>query len=183
MIAPTNAPVTNGTNARPKVLRRPQHFARKPSLEDPPATAEAAIPALVAEPLPLPARSAGRRAGDRAPEPAKEPHWQEDSRFGIALILLVAAINLILALSLPLMQKPRSHRGPATTYLSGAASMPAPIARTSAAGVTVYSEPQTGEARARMDLQALPEEYNDFSTSPDTVPAPRARSLRVSAEQ
>lgn len=178
---PDTASPSNETSARPKVLRRPQQFSRKPAATEidltaapltssPQAAAEAAAEAA------LPARNPGRRASDvRQPTP-KEPHWQEDSRFGMALIFGVVFVNLVLALLLPLMHKPQSIRVPATTQLSGTAAMPSPTAHRGESGVRVYSEKNDYE-RARMDLNALPDEYNDFATSPEEMPAPTARGM------
>lgn len=168
-----NPPVTDAA-ARPKVLRRPAQFSRR---------AGAPEPAPEAEPLPVteasfPTRSHGRRAGD-APRPATvvEPHWSEDSRFGIALIVGVAFVNVVLALVLPLIHKPQAIRVPATTMLGGEAALPAPTALRNGSGVTVYSESNAQE-RSRMDLESLPADYNDFSTPLEDMPAPTARSLR-----
>lgn len=162
-------------SARPKVLRRPQQFSRKAA----PAEIDLAAAPLTAQPAepPLPARNPGRRATDiNVPTRREEPHWQEDSRFGMALIFGVVFVNLVLALLLPLMHKPQIIRVPATTLLSGSASMPSPTKDTGESGVKVYRETNDYE-RARMDLNALPDDYNDFSTDPNDMPAPTARSM------
>lgn len=167
-----NLPATD-TGARPKVLRRPAQFSRRAGAPEP-APEPAPLPVTDAS---FPSRSAGRRAGD-APRQGStvEPHWSEDSRFGIALIVGVAFVNLVLALILPLMHKPQAVRVPATTMLSGEASLPAPTTRRTGSGVTVYSESDERK-RNRMDLESLPEDYNDFNTSLDDMPAPTARTL------
>lgn len=160
--------------ARPKVLRRPAQFSRRPGAPEP-APEPAPLPATEAA---FPTRNPGRRASDtpRQSTPAIEPHWSEDSRFGMALILGVAFVNLLLALSLPLMNTPQTVRVPATTMLSGEASLPAPTARRGGPAITIYSGAQARE-RDRMDLESLPEDYNDFNTSLDDMPAPTARRL------
>lgn len=169
----TDSPTPADSGARPKVLRRPAQFSRR---------AGAPEPMPEPEPLPVtdasfPTRSPGRRAGD-APRtaPVIEPHWSEDSRFGIALIVGVAFVNLVLALLLPLIHKPQVVRVPATTMLSGEAALPAPTTRRNGSGVTVYSESDERK-RNRMDLESLPEDYNDFSTDLNDMPAPTARTL------
>lgn len=157
--------------ARPKVLRRPAQFSRRPGAPE---------PAPEPEPLPVteasfPTRSYGRRAGDTPrPTPIVEPHWSEDSRFGIALILGVVLVNAVLVVFLPLMHKPQALRVPATTMLSGEAALPAPTTRRGGSGITIYSDASERE-RNRMDLESLPDDYNDFSTRPEDMPAPTAR--------
>lgn len=171
MTEPQTGPATTD-GARPKVLRRPQQFSRKSDANG----GVADKPLSATEDAPLTERSPGRRASDiaaRAPVRA-EPGWQEDSRFGMALILVVAVINLVLALLLPLMHKPAPERAPNTTMLGGTAAMPAPKTDRKSR-VTVYTEPSNeGD---RMDLNALDDEYNGFSTSPSDMPAPTARSI------
>ncbi len=161
------------TAARPKVLRRPAQFSRKPG-EPVAAPAPEKLPVTEAA---FPNRGPGRRAGD-GPRTSMlvEPHWSEDSRFGMALILGVAFVNLVLALILPLIHKPQAVRVPATTMLGGEASLPSPTSRRTGPDVTVYSGADARE-RSRMDLESLPEDYNDFSTNPEDMPAPTARSL------
>jgi hypothetical protein len=157
--------------ARPKVLRRPAQFSRRSGAPDPAPEPEP-LPATQAA---FPTRTPGRRAGDAArPTPPIEPHWSENSRFGMALILGVAFVNLALALSLPLIHKPRAERVPATLMLGGEAALPAPTAQRNGPAITIYSGTQE---RERMDLDSLPDAYNDFSTSVDDMPAPTARRL------
>lgn len=175
-IRPDHPSLSNETSARPKVLRRPQQFSRKPAATEIDLTAAPLSSTPAAPESSMPARNPGRRATDvRQPTP-KEPHWQEDSRFGMALIFGVVFVNLVLALLLPLMHKPQAVRVPATTQLTGTAAMPSPTAHRGESGVRVYSEKNDYE-RARMDLNALPDDYNDFATSPDDMPAPTARGM------
>lgn len=173
-IKPDSPALPSESSARPKVLRRPQQFSRKPgAMEIDLAAAPVSAPA---EP-PLPGRTPGRRATDvNQPTRREEPHWQEDSRFGMALIFGVVFVNLVLALLLPLMHKNQVIRVPATTILGGTASMPSPTAHRGKSDVTVYSE-STEHDRERMDINTLPDEYNDFSTNPADMPAPTARSM------
>lgn len=165
---------TADSGARPKVLRRPGQFARKPGAPEPAPEPEK-LPVTEAS---FPNRSHGRRAGD-APRPsvAVEPHWSEDSRFGLALIFGVVLVNIVLGLLLPLMHKPQAVRVPATTMLEGEAALPAPTAHRHGSGVMVYSESDERK-RNRMDLESLDEDYNDFDTRLEDMPAPTARSLR-----
>lgn len=166
-------PATTDASARPKVLRRPAQFSRRAGAPEPAPEPEK-LPVTDAS---FPQRGPGRRAGDTPRQaPAIDPHWSEDSRFGIALIVGVAFVNLVLGLTLPLMHKPQAIRVPATTMLGGEASLPAPTARRGSSGVTIYSGAQERE-RNRMDLESLPDDYNDFSTSLDDMPAPTARTL------
>lgn len=167
---------SNEANARPKVLRRPPQFSRKPAATEIDLAA-APVSSQASEPT-LPARNPGRRASDVAVPARREEatHWQEDSRFGMALIFGVVFVNLGLALLLPLMQKPQAVRVPATTLLGGTAAMPSPTKHSGESGVRVYRE-QNDYERARMDLNALPDEYNDFTTDPDDMPAPTARGM------
>lgn len=159
--------------ARPKVLRRPAQFSRKPGAPEP-APEPAPLPVTEAS---FPNRNPGRRASDMPrPVPVIEPHWSEDSRFGMALIFGVAFVNLVLALILPLIHKPQAVRVPATTMLGGEAALPAPTARRGGPDITIYSGAEERQ-RNRMDLESLPEDYNDFSTRPEDMPAPTARSL------
>ena len=175
-IKPGSTSPSNEASARPKVLRRPQQFSRKTSATEIDLTAAPISASQTTEPA-LPARNPGRRASDVAvPTRRDEPHWQEDSRFGMALIFGVVFVNLGLALLLPLMHKPQAVRTPATTLLGGTAAMPSPTKHSGESGVSVYRE-QSDYERARMDLNALPDDYNDFATDPKDIPAPTARSM------
>ena len=94
----------------------------------------------------------------------------------MALIFGVVFVNLALALALPLMHKHQVVRVPATTIISGTASMPSPTAHQGESDVTVYSESSDPD-RDRMDIDTLPNDYNNFSTDPKDMPAPTARSM------
>lgn len=175
MTSKPDSPALPGeTNARPKVLRRPQQFSRRPGTME---IDLAAAPVSVSSEPARPSLSPGRRAAD-APIPARreESHWQEDSRFGMALIFGVVFVNLVLVLLLPLMQRPQAANAPATTLLGGTAAMPSPTAHRGESDITVYSE-STDRNRERMDIDTLPADYNDFATDPADMPTPTARRM------
>lgn len=152
--------------ARPKVMRRPPQFSRKPEIAAP----LAAAPISTADPLPAMAPPA-------APRASFQPGWQEDGRFGVLVIACLLLFNILLAFTLANIPHRTADRGPATVTLMNNASMPSAIRRPQAANVTVYSEPKLLSESSSMDLENLPEEHNDFSVSPRDVPAPTARAL------
>ena len=175
MTSKPHSPALPGdTGARPKVLRRPQHFSRRPGAME---IDLAAAPASASNEPEALSQSPDRRAGTTSISARRDDsHWQEDSRFGMALIFGVVFVNLVLVLLLPLMQRPQAARMPATTLLGGTAAMPSPTAHGGESDITVYSE-STDRNRERMDINSLPADYNDFATDPADMPTPTARRM------
>lgn len=159
----SNAPADEAGN-RPKVLRRPAQFSRKSA---PVVAVPDTTPLVVSTP----------RVAKQAPV-STATAWQEDGRFGVMLIVVVALINLLLSLLLPLIGKPQ-HAGNTlrTTTINSNASMPSAMSTGQPSGVTVYSDPTDAAARDGMDIDQLPEDYNEFTTSPKDMPAPTARRV------
>lgn len=156
------------TSAKPKVLRRPAQFSRKGAAtpEQPaPHLAEAALPTMPHVSPRMPTAS------------VTSPHWQEDGRFGMTMVAVVLAVNVLLSLLLPLVNPHVRLEAPATMRLNNNAAMPA-THRNPQQSVRVYTEPnhQQGDG---WDLNSLAEDYNEFTTSPSEMPAPTARELNV----
>lgn len=109
--------------ARPKVLRRPSQFST-------PVNTPAAQPVN----LPVPVlQSTEQPAGIRSSP------WQEDGRFGLALVLILLVVNLALMLWLPHLRQP-----PAATDFSALAAPTEQATltrRTETQPVTLYSQP------------------------------------------
>lgn len=153
---------------RPKFSRRPASFSRAAPpaaamAEPAPAQAAHSSTDLVLRPEPIPASTAHR------PETA----WQEDARFGVAMLVLVLLVNLALIYGLPLLPRP-SPASP-TEQVVKIPTMPDAMGSTPA-GVTLYSQPAE-ERRTVFDLHQSGGEQNALSVSPDDIPAPQARPL------
>lgn len=181
MQPPPTAPA-GSPPAKPKVLKRPAQFSRTSAPMPQPSTNldETADERRAAE-----RRSTDRRAGAKALT-IRLPSlpWQEDGRFGMILILTIAAINVVLALALTRQQAPTmlQHSAPDISLRANNVSMPA-MNRNSDSAVTVYSEPGTLEESARtMTLDALSKNDNDFSIPADQSPPPVARALDGSGQ-
>ncbi len=141
---------------RPKVMRRPAHFAGGETLA---AGADSAAETANIPTIPT-----------LYTPPAR--YWQEDARFGLALVLLVVVINALLILCLPLAGK--GARMPGATFAS--AEPNAPVASEAPAGlVTIYTQPgglrEGGELVTHTRLAPL------LGTRPDEMPVPRATPL------
>ena len=130
------------------------------------------------EPLNTSALPVVTKTPERAPATtAQHSHnWQEDGRFGLALVLIVLVVNVALSFALPFIgaPKPTNATAQATRSLPEKASMPSAMNPAGSSGVQVYSEPNHDNA---MTLRTLPSDYNEFDTSPDAMPAPKARQL------
>ncbi len=150
---------TDGTAARPKVLRRPAQFSgsRLPALREQPAPAPQAAP-----PVPRVGRA-----------------WQDDVRFGLALIISLIVLNVLMILLVPHLP----HRKDMLTEkensgaLFGNAAMPQPVSGGTPSDVTVYAEPHADESGRQFDLNQVDPAQNDLSVSPKDTPAPTARPL------
>lgn len=165
-IAPNSTPTE--PQAKPKVLRRPAQFSRRADAVD----ETAPLPASIVPNSPAPHAAQSRMTMPMARS------WQEDGRFGVFAIGCVVLFNLFLALVLPHIAPEESATGPSTAILMNNAAMPSAMKQAHEANVTVYSEPdQDADDSGRMDLDALPEEHNDFSVSPKDIPPPTARAL------
>lgn len=104
--------------ARPKIMRRPAHFSGPPTQDTP------------TPPPTTPAKAAS------APITVGMRPWQEDGRFGLALVVILLMVNLGLMLWLPRLQ-------PRATPVDSVA-MPVIIGSKSDAlpsAVTLYSQP------------------------------------------
>lgn len=150
--------------SRPKFSRRPASFSRPPS-EDGPVAVPAASEKL---PVPVPAAAAASTTPHGTP-------WQEDARFGIALLIVVVIINTALVWGLPLLPDHTVRSGP-TQVTAKAPTMPDAIGREEG-HVTLYSQPE--EERRTIYLLDLrnTSEQNTLSVSPYDIPAPRARAI------
>lgn len=167
----TVAPPTSAASepqARPKVLRRPAQFSRKadPLVSDAAPISTPAAPSLSPVPVST-ARSIVKFA----------PGWQDDGRFGVAIIFCLVLFNVVLAFTLSHTPRETVSSGPSTVTLMNNASMPSAVRHGPDSGVTVYSEPRTPGEGSSMDLEELSDEHNDFSVSPNDIPAPTARAL------
>jgi hypothetical protein len=151
----------NDAVAKPKVLRRPPQFSHR---------RESDSTALVTDP---PITEKKNALTVRLPILP----WQEDGRFGVALIATIALANLVLALLLT--RQPTTE--PVTSVITQhatAASMPSATGSDNPTQVTIYSEPEMIEESARrMSLEALSKNDNDFNVSPAEFPVPVARAL------
>lgn len=156
------------TIARPKLSRRPASFSR-PAPDTAPLATSALMPL---EPLPLAAASAPVRPAS----PAAPTAWQEDARFGIAMLLLVALVNIALVYSLPLLPHTEATVQP-SQVAAKAPSMPEAVGR-GPDGVTLYSQPvEERRTWQQFDLRRTRTEQNTLSVSPSDFPAPTARAL------
>lgn len=154
--------IDEGPSAKPKVLRRPAQFARKSTL------------ATLTEPA---AEVAAPLAA--APRPAVIVHprgWQDDISFGMALIMVVVAVNFLFAFTLPHLLRSTLDDEPSAVEILGSSALPSALSSERASGVTLYSEPEVlGDSGRSMDLETLPAEHNEFTVDPG--PAPTARAL------
>ncbi|MEJ0009931.1 MAG: hypothetical protein WDN72_05050 [Alphaproteobacteria bacterium] len=163
--APASARPSGGEEAvRPKVLRRPAQFSRAvpvPLAAEPPPTPVANLPALA------------------TPTPAMGRAWQEDVRFGLALIVSLFFINLVMVWLVPHLPGTDAAAddagGNGITF--GNAVLPQEVTRSPSA-VTLYTEPNVDRnAGDQFDLNRLDPKTNNFSVSPKDIPAPKARAL------
>lgn len=147
---------------RPKFSRRPASFSRTAVAEE--LTSEK----IDATPMHAPAR--GKR-----PVLNFTP-WQEDARFGIVLLVLIALVNMALVYGLPLLPQEALSSSP-TQVEAKAPSMPR-VTGNSGDTVTLYSQPDR-ERRTiyLLDLRNTASEQNALSVSPHDIPPPVARAL------
>ncbi|MFM9889685.1 MAG: hypothetical protein ACKVOE_03435 [Rickettsiales bacterium] len=129
MLAPQQKTTPDDDQAavRPKVMRRPAQFSQP----TPPVVAETQLAALPVVSEPSLARL-----------PRTYP-WQDDGRFGLALVAILVVVNLALLLWLPhLLPQPiaTATRNPLVMLGQAAAPTPAPLP------VTLYAQP----SRARL---------------------------------
>lgn len=160
-----NAPAPAENTSRPKFARRPASFARE-SGQSPPPPAETRI-------LPITATEA------RATELPTTP-WQEDTRFGIVLLVLIAIVNAALVYGLPLLK----HHETIATEQAATKSPTMPNALNRDGNVTLYAQPEH-ERRTiyLLDLRNTKGEENALGTSPDDMPVPTARALDQETSQ
>lgn len=146
---------------RPKVLRRPAHFSGTNPLH------EIISPEPVSIPLFPPKAEFSTTS------------WQDDGRFGLVLLAIVAIINISLMLWLPHMH----HL--AVKDISYDIHDDAVAERADRkAQVTLYAQPASEWRSPQIyDLRNLPPEQNALSVSPNDIPAPRAKTLTPNLEQ
>ncbi len=147
--------------ARPKFSRRPASFSR------------ADMPPALPEPGPMPTDipAIARRVEKNEPSGAA---WQEDTRFGIAMLLLVLIVNVLLVYGLAHLPGGR-HELAATEMPAKESPMP-PVADDAESGVTLYSQPEA-EQRTIEQLDLRNHDGGTLSVSPQDIPAPTARAL------
>ena len=130
--------------SRPKVMRRPATFSAPNHLEP-----------LPSEPVNL----APRVGHGQAPTPSRA--WQDDGRFGVALLTLILLINIALALVIP-----SPHRD--------AASVAEKMAATPAGDGTTLMPAATARDRATVTIYAQPTDNKNsppFADAPQTLPS------------
>ena len=155
-----------GENARPKVMRRPQHFSN------------------VALNAPVDAASRSENTAEAMaviPTAAPRSHntrvWYEDTRFGLLLIVTLVLLNGLLGALVPyLSHTVMKQEIENDTILLGDSALPE--AKRQESRVTTYADP-TAAARLRtqFDLEEMNPAQNALSVSPHDIPAPRARAL------
>ncbi|MFA6920721.1 MAG: hypothetical protein WC216_02670 [Gallionella sp.] len=151
---------------RPKLARRPASFART----------TATVMPIHDEPLAPPAAT--------NPKTHLTPinAWQEDARFGVAMLIIIVLVNAALVYGLPLLPATNSDNSP-SQVAGKAPTMPSAMS-TRNEGVTMYSQPEQ-ERRTiyLLDLRNAASEQNALSVSPNDIPPPTARALDPDREQ
>lgn len=103
--------------------------------------------------------------------------WQEDARFGLVLILTLAAVNLLLIQLMSFLPAKKAHDENGGAVLFGSSSMPQAV-KGESSDITVYADPDAHRRLANeFDLNRIDPEQNELSVSPRDIPAPRARAL------
>ncbi len=146
---------------RPKVMRRPATFSA-PSHQGPLPFEMLKIPPVV----------------EHVATPQYRP-WQDDGRFGIALLAIVVIINVLLAVAIPSPHRaPISFAEKATIAHSDNDSFMAAPTTKEHATVTIYAQPSDDRRSTQFfDLRQLPSSQNSLSVSPHDMPAPNAQAL------
>ncbi len=136
---------------RPKVMRRPAHFSAVPVVveKDAPAATTPApnVPAPLADEL---------LRTEPTPPPLPPSHalrsWQDDARFGVAMLFIVLVVNLGLMLWLPQLQ-------PSTATMAMQNTTPAtPIPTAAANALTFYHSRIPETAAPVVHILGAPEE-------------------------
>ncbi len=121
---------------RPKVMRRPAHFSATTVAKTPAPSAPAP-----ARPRDTASENENLAASPAAPaastSPAQKP-WQDDIRFGIALLSILVLVNFALIMWLPHMRTPSAQGTTQTVVTTPAAQAPKPLE----APLTFYSKPE-----------------------------------------
>ena len=156
------------TAARPKFSRRPASFSR----------ASAPAPASTVSDVPTFITPEAAPLAPLAPKfkpivPPERHAWQEDARFGIAMLLIVLLVNVLLV-SLLRHLPDRAQDSPVTT-IAKAPTMPQQIGE-DGSGVTLYSQPEA-ERQTIEQLDLRNHDGGELSVSPQDIPAPTARAL------
>lgn len=156
----------NGEAPRPKFSRRPASFSRPQPGGG--SVAPATDEVLLTPSVPV------TPATVRPVVPTPTP-WQEDARFGVAMLVLVLLVNLALVYGLPLLPSGQYPSEGPKQAIAKAPTMPDAMGRRG--GVTLYSQPE--EERRTIYLLDLrnTSEQNTLSVSPHDIPAPTARAL------
>jgi hypothetical protein len=156
---PSSPSIATEGSARPKIMRRPAQFS---------GSLPAAIPAL-------PAIAAAPTKPETAPT---RPAWQDDGRFGVALVLSILVVNIALMILLPRLghTSEGSIAAPPSSISSVMPDIGNNVDGADNAAVTLYA-PADAPRRTSFDLGHLDDAQNKLSVSPRDVPAPRARAL------
>ena len=109
--------------------------------------------------------------------PQQRP-WQDDSRFGMALLGIVLVINLLLAIAIPAPHRDTvAFTEKAVSTNDSGNFMPAPTSGEHAP-ITIYAQPEDGRRSTQFfDLRQIPPSQNSLSVSPKDIPAPTAQAL------
>jgi len=125
-VTPASPEVTN----RPKVMRRPANFSA--------ATASRPMPfePLPADLLPTPPTHAAARS------------WQDDGRFGLAMLVVVMMVNLLLTLA---FSSPQAAKEVETTIIQSSGDPRAHATTvTESSPVTIYAQPVAQPAAVQL---------------------------------
>ena len=135
------SPAAEPQHFRPKVLRRPASLQEVPLAAPEPTPPTRALTIARIEPTPPPAITA----------PAARP-WQEDARFGFAMVLIVLLVNLLLVFGLRHSGGPDVSISLQTTPSDTAAAAPVPEVTTYARPVEPRRQPRAVNLLGADDL-------------------------------
>ena len=158
MILPSAPSVAEDGASRPKFSRRPASFS--------PAEVREELPARVV------------RMQPEKPKPSvavTATPWQEDIRFGLALVALLLLANLGIIYLMPLLNVREPRESIRDTTVT---SESVPHSAGDDSGVTVYAQPE--EERSipqQLNLQNASGAQNELSTSPHQFPPPVAQPM------
>lgn len=143
---------------RPKVMRRPAQFAGEQANNEP-------MPEDISEArLPIPYQSPVR-------------YWQEDARFGLALVAMVVVTNILLMVCLPLLTP---HKMSSMTDIAATEHATPATNETARGAITIYTQP--GNISNNSSLTAHRSLVPLLTITPSEMPIPRAKPLEGNSE-